>query len=1408
MQQDFINPDYLFEVSWEVCNKVGGIYTVAATKSLFLRSRLKRHHILIGPDFSENKENRDFIEDFELYKAWKNEACKYGLHLRIGRWNVPGHPVAVLIDFQHFAPSQDEFMTRLWMEYGVDSITGTGDYKDSFLFGYVSGMVIESFYKYYLDSSDKVVAQFHEWQTGAGVLYIKSEQLPVATVFTTHATVIGRCIAGNNLSLYDDMNSYNADEIAVRFNVRARHSLEKKSACNADIFTTVSGITAVECENFLGRKVDMVTPNGFENSFTPRTESEYAEKRKIAREKLLSTARAMSCESFDKDSILIGIGGRYEFRNKGIDVFIDSLALLNKSYSGKTINAFIMIPAGHEGPDKQLRDKLNYCGNPEYSTNVTHRMSNPEYDTITRKLAECGLVNKKNSKIKVYFIPSYLNGNDGIFDMPYYDLLIGLDLAVFPSYYEPWGYTPLEALAFRIPTLTTNLSGFGVWVEEHYPSHHPGITVLKRTDNNYHQIVEGVADRILEISSLNDEEREQYMKNAADVASVALWDNQIKYYLEAYSRGIEKIKVVGFSKLLDNKKMAYKKNDVNSPSWKSVMVTRKLPEVLSGLEVLSKNLWWCWNEKAKALFKTIDPVIWHDSCHNPMAVLDSVSLKKFKELANDKEFLHQLDCVMQEFNEYMSLKSERKDPSIAYFCMEYGLDTSLKIYSGGLGILAGDYIKETSDMNVNLVAVGFLYRYGYFTQVISASGDQIANYDAQDFMRLPIQPATDKAGNWITVSLEFPGRNITARIWKVEVGRTDLYLLDTDYEANIPEDRQVTYQLYGGDWENRLKQELLLGLGGIRALRKLGLNPKIYHCNEGHAAFVGLERLREYVEKENLTFSEAMEVVRASSLFTTHTPVPAGHDAFEPGMLRKYLSDYPAFLKVDWNTLMSLGKMNPEDEHEKFSMSTLAANISQEVNGVSMLHGKVSRDIFSYMYPGYLPEELFISHVTNGVHYPTWTAYEWKQIHARVFGEAFKTHHYDKSCFEGIYKVKDEEIWNTRKKLKSVLIKVINEKISDPQTGGHYSPSQIVKIKETLRDDVLTIGFARRFATYKRATLLFSDLDKLDSIINNPERPVQFIFAGKAHPADKAGQDLIKRIVEISKQDRFIGKIVFVPGYDINLAKRLVQGVDVWMNNPTRPQEASGTSGEKASMNGVMHFSVLDGWWVEGYLPGAGWALPQERVYDEQGYQNELDSATIYATIENEIAPMYYDTDSATGLSSEWIACVKNTIAKVASNFTTNRMLSDYLRQYYEPQAARFDKIASDDYKEAKEISRWKQHVEREWQNVEVISYTRPESSYTLAKENDLNVEVVLNLANLLPEDIGVEILFAITDKKNRLHIQDKCEFTLAEFKDGVAKYQASILPQRTGMYQMATRIYAKNGRLPHRQDMGLVRWL
>jgi len=752
----------------------------------------------------------------------------------------------------------------------------------------------------------------------------------------------------------------------------------------------------------------------------------------------------------------------------------------------------------------------------------------------------------------------------------------------------------------------------------------------------------------------------------------------------------------------------------------------------------------------------------------------------------------------------MDKKDPAQKPLIAYFSMEYGLTDTLKIYSGGLGLLAGDYLKEASDSNHNLVAVGLLYRYGYFKQMISISGEQLVVNDYQHFSKLPITPVRNKNGNYRTISIMLPGRAMTARIWKVNVGRITLYLLDTDFESNIEQDRFITHYLYGGDNENRLKQELLLGIGGIRLLEILGIKPDLFHSNEGHSAFISIERLRGYIGEYNLTYSEAKEIVRSTTLFTTHTPVPAGHDSFPEDLLRTYIAHYPSRLKISWNEFMNLGKAYPDDPNEKFNMSFLAANLCQEVNGVSLIHGKVTQDMFAKLWKGYLPEELHISYVTNGVHLPTWVAKEWRDLYATEFGETFFMDQTNVDYWNKIYNVQDEKIWEIKQTLRSRLIDNIKERFMDNLLKRYEDPKQIVKITEKLDDNILTVAFARRFATYKRAHLLFKNIDRLAKIVNNPEKPVQFVFAGKAHPHDKNGQELIKMIISISKRPEFIGKIIFLQNYDINMAKKLVQGVDIWLNTPTRPLEASGTSGEKAVMNGTLHFSVLDGWWVEGYQEEAGWALPQERSFDNQEYQDELDAETIYSTFENEIIPAFYNRNNR-GIPTDWVGYIKNSIAHVAPKFTTRRMITDYFERFYNKLYGRSSTLLENDFEIPKKIAAWKKRVARSWDNIEVISCNFADNFsdiYQVGKK--YSAEVVLDLKELSPDEIGVEVI--ITENKQILI--DKIEFELSKNSNGKTYYNAEIIPTKPGSYTYGFRVFPKHPELAHRQDFRYLRWV
>ena len=627
--------------------------------------------------------------------------------------------------------------------------------------------------------------------------------------------------------------------------------------------------------------------------------------------------------------------------------------------------------------------------------------------------------------------------------------------------------------------------------------------------------------------------------------------------------------------------MKIKVSNVNTPNWKEVTVKSRIPEELEKLSEIARNIWWAWNFEATELFRDLDPELWKECGQNPVLLLERMSYEKLEALAKDKVILRRMNEVYTKFRDYMDVKPDEQRPSVAYFSMEYGLSSVLKIYSGGLGVLAGDYLKEASDSNVDLCAVGFLYRYGYFTQTLSMDGQQIANYEAQNFGQLPIDRVMDADGKPLVVDVPYLDYYVHANVWRVNVGRISLYLLDTDNEMNSEFDRPITHQLYGGDWENRLKQEILLGIGGILTLKALGIKKDIYHCNEGHAALINVQRICDYVAT-GLTYDQAIELVRASSLYTVHTPVPAGHDYFDEGLFGKYMSGYPARMGITWDDLMDLGRNNPGDKGERFCMSVFACNTSQEVNGVSWLHGKVSQEMFSSIWKGYFPEESHVGYVTNGVHFPTWSATEWKELYFKYFNENFWFDQSNPKIWEAIYNVPDEEIWKTRMTMKNKLVDYIRKSFRDTWLKNQGDPSRIVSLMDKINPNALLIGFGRRFATYKRAHLLFTDLERLSKIVNNPDYPVQFLFTGKAHPHDGAGQGLIKRIIEISRRPEFLGKIIFLENYDMQLARRLVSGVDIWLNTPTRPLEASGTSGEKALMNGVS----TSPYWTDG-----GWKV-------------------------------------------------------------------------------------------------------------------------------------------------------------------------------------------------------------------------
>ena len=854
--------------------------------------------------------------------------------------------------------------------------------------------------------------------------------------------------------------------------------------------------------------------------------------------------------------------------------------------------------------------------------------------------------------------------------------------------------------------------------------------------------------------------------------------------------------------------MKIKANNANSPIWKDVYSHSMLPEQLQPLYEMATNLWWVWNHEGAKLFGKIDSELWASTEGNPVLLLQSLSYKRIEEILADDVLMAEIKAVYSIFKDYVDVKPDQTKPSVAYFSMEYGLTNVLKIYSGGLGVLAGDYLKEASDSNIDLTAVGFLYRYGYFTQSLSMDGQQIANYEPQNFNALPLTQVMQANGEPMVLEVPYPGRTVYAHIWKVSVGRVPLYLMDTDIPQNSEWDRSITHQLYGGDWENRMKQEYLLGIGGILMLNKLGIKKQIYHCNEGHAALINAQRLVDFIQNDGLSFNQALEVVRASALYTVHTPVPAGHDYFDEGLFGRYMGEFPGKLGISWQEFIDMGRENP-GSNEKFSMSVFALNTCQEANGVSWLHGKVSQRMFAPVWKGYFPDELHVGYVTNGVHMPTWASTEWKRFFAEHFDKKFLKDQSNKKYWEAIQNVTDEDIWSIRKTLKNKLITYIKNQYKTNWLKNQGDPAKVVSILDKINPNALLIGFGRRFATYKRAHLLFTDLDRLAKIVNNEQYPIQFVFTGKAHPADGGGQGLIKHIVEISRRPEFLGKIIFLENYDMRLARHLIAGVDVWLNTPTRPLEASGTSGEKAEMNGVLNFSVLDGWWYEGYKPGAGWALTDKRTYENQQYQDQLDAATIYHTLETEIIPTYYARNSK-GYSPEWIQYIKNSMSEIAPDYTMKRMLDDYIDRFYNKLATRSAHLHENGFAEAKAIAAWKEEVAEHWDSFQVESFT---CSQDLAIDGpvvgkEYKFDLVID-RHELKGMLGVEMVVTKENPDNhQLELLATEQFKLIKEEGSKLFFELKTTPSEAGLHKMGFRVYPVNKELPHRMNFAFVRWI
>jgi glycogen phosphorylase len=837
-------------------------------------------------------------------------------------------------------------------------------------------------------------------------------------------------------------------------------------------------------------------------------------------------------------------------------------------------------------------------------------------------------------------------------------------------------------------------------------------------------------------------------------------------------------------------------------------VKPKIPAALSSLEEMAHNLWLSWNFEAITLFMRLDYDVWLQSNQNPAKMLGMVSQERYDEMAQDDSYLSALKMVEEKFDRYKNGESWYKgdhEGIVAYFSMEYGLDVSLPVYSGGLGILSGDHMKASSDMGLPLVGVGLLYRQGYFKQYLNPDGFQLESYPENDWYNMPVHRCLGSDGVPILIAVEMAGKTIAAQIWEVKVGRSSLFLLDTNIEENSAEDREITSALYGGNSETRVRQEILLGIGGIRALRALGIDVAVTHMNEGHSAFLALERIREIMVEKSFTFAEAVQAVWPTNIFTTHTPVPAGNERFGIDLMEKYFRSWAQLLEIEWKDFIALGREKPEDQAEPFCMTIFALKLAAYANGVAKLHGVVSRDMWASLWPGLPKDEVPISSITNGIHPRTWASHNMLELLDRYFGPRFYEEPANLDMWDRMDRISDEELWRTHERRRERLVVFARDRLKRGMKRAGASEDAIRRAEDVLSPYAITISFARRFATYKRGNLLLRDPDRLLRLISDKDRPVQFIFAGKAHPHDLPGKEIIKELVHFSRREDVQSRVIFLEDYDMTMARYLTAGSDVWLNTPRRPLEASGTSGMKAGVNGVLNCSVLDGWWAEGYSPDVGWAIGSGEEYKDEELQDRIESEALYDLLEHEIVPLFYQR-GRDGLPREWIRRMKASMKSIGQDFSTHRMLKEYSENYYFPALDNHRKLAGADYAPAKDVAAYLAKARKAWPGI-AISDLRADAKPIMERGDKVTVSAMVDLGGLEPSEAAVELYHGAVTLQDGIVSPERCEMQAMEKKGKAWQYSVTVVCDRTGQHGYSVRVMPKHSALVSPYVPGLIKW-
>ncbi|MCB0217471.1 MAG: alpha-glucan family phosphorylase [Chloroflexi bacterium] len=1390
-------PDTLFEVSWEVCNKVGGIHTVISSKAPSMVAALGDDYVTVGPWLLPQSGKRmPFVEE-SGHEAFV-EACRAAsVPARVGRWAIPGSPRCIQVAFSELNEAKDGILAGLWERHDVDSLRGGWDYIEPVLFGHAAGIAIQLWWQLQAAGAGRqAVAQFHEWLTGAGLLYLHDHCPEIGQVFTTHATVVGRAVTASGRRLSDALVEQSPAVLAQALGVPAKHSLERAAARRADAFTTVSAITAAEAEPLFGRRPDPLTPNGID----PNVIAELAggSSRVQARSRLQDLLeRYLGCRL--DGALLVASSGRYEFHNKGYDLLIHAAAQID-ARPGRPMVLVFLVPAGHSGlrPDLAARLQgeapLEAGPLPGLATHVLH---DPDGDPIARRCRELGLDNAGRARVKVVHLPIYLEVGDGLFDLPYEALLQGFDLSCFPSAYEPWGYTPQESLALGLPTLTSDQAGFGRWCQAAGLGEADGLFLLLREGHDDAEAGIALAE-ILERLGRQPEALAELAPACRRAAAGTDWSLLLPHYAAAYAAALDLAAERALARAPRTRPtvtLPVRPNEAaGRPSLTRFDLSAELPPALSGLEALARNLWWSWDPEAESLFASIAARRWEDCAHNPVRLLRQLSPAELQVWAEDPDFKARLDRVTARLDACLRAPDADwgeggpdAERPVAYFCAEFGIHGSLPIYSGGLGVLAGDGLKAASDLRLPLLAVGLFYRGGYLSQAVTAAGDQVPRPLDLDPRDLPMDAVLDPEGRPLEIGLELPGMRLLLRAWRVMVGRIPLYLLDSDLAANSPAARAVTRQLYGGDQEMRLRQEIVLGKGGARLLERLGIRPAVYHLNEGHAALVGLERISQLVHGAGLRFDTAWAVARAGTLFTTHTPVPAGHDRFPEDLVRRHFANAADWLGVPWERFYALGQ--GAGAADRFNMSALAFRSAGMTNAVSALHREVSQGLLHDFSPALLENEVPVFGVTNGVHLATWTAPEIAGLlgvrHRSTRGEDFR------SRSESL---DPESLWAVRRLLRERLLRGLARRLEASFVERHDSPSMLHRMLDGLDPTALVIGFARRFAPYKRADLLLREPERLAALLAHPTRPVRLVVAGKAHPNDRQGQALLRELVEAARRPELIGRLFFVEDHDIALARLLVQGADVWLNTPIHRLEASGTSGMKAAANGGLNLSILDGWWAEGHDGANGWAIGGARLYgpEDQPLQDELDCAELFRLLEEDVVPEFYARDAA-DLPQAWLRRVRHSLASIPPRFSAERMVGEYAERAYLPLAREQRRLSEADFAAAAEQARRDARLRDAFGRVAIRGLRIAELD-GLHAGDAIPVRATLQLGELAPEDLVVELLLGRPDGPQRLAEQRRVELQpVGPVLGGECSFEARPVLDQVGRFAYGLRVRARD---------------